>query len=130
MLFVLTRQPPGNRMKPGRSAAIFSARSRRSPFGRPRKVSRGNSETMSRRSVPVPPANTASRPASVVAPAVSVPVYLRQVSPRTVRPTGVARLAPAVSRRPTDSGVPPGASVRAQTEKSYLRRAVRAKPVL
>nr|WP_235999005.1 hypothetical protein [Qaidamihabitans albus] len=70
----MTRQPPGKRTKPGSSAAIFSARSRRSPFGRFRKVSRGNSDTMSRATVPVPPADTVSRPVVLVVVATNVPL--------------------------------------------------------
>jgi hypothetical protein len=75
MLPVFTMHPPGNRMKPGRRAAILPARSLRSPFGRARYVSRGNSDTMSSRTVPVPAASTVRRPVSVVRLARSVPLY-------------------------------------------------------
>jgi hypothetical protein len=118
MLPVLTRQPPGSRMNPGSSAAIFSARSRRSPFGRPLYVSRGKSDTMSSRSVPVPAARTESRPRSVVRAARSVPVYFAHPSPVTVTASGAASGSPAASCSPIVSGVPPVASVRAQIEKS------------
>jgi hypothetical protein len=84
---------------------------------------------MSSRRVPVPAAWTDSRAASVVAVARSTPVYFVQPSPVTVMPSGLASSAPAVSCRVTDSGVPPAASVRAQTEKSYGRPSCRAKPL-
>src|SRR6478672_11901720 len=131
MLPVLTRHPPGKRTKPGCRAAILSARSLRSPFGRFLKVSRGKSETSSRRSVPVPPASTAIRPEVVDAVATNVPEYFVHVSPATATVTWEAyAVVRAASRSVTVRGVLVGESVRAQTLKSYVLPASSRTPVL
>src|SRR4051794_7721789 len=107
---VLTRQPPGKRTKPGFRAAIFSARSLRSPFGRPLYVSRGKSDTMS--SAAARSVATERRPVVLARVAVNVAVYLAQ-PPFVVTRLGAAR-APSASVRVTVSAE----SARAQTEKS------------
>jgi hypothetical protein len=85
---------------------------------------------MSSRSVPVPADRTDSRPESVVTFARSTPVYFVQPSPRTATVSGAASSAPALSSRETETSVPVGESVRAQTEKSYGRPALTATPLL
>ena len=114
-------QPPGKRMKRGRMAAIFSARSLRSPFSRPLKVSCGNSETMSRSTwVPAaaPPTITARRPAVVVALAVSSPVYFFQAPSVSVTSAAAYSVAPAASSTAMRTGRSAVPSRRAQKEKS------------
>lgn len=121
---VLTRQPPGKRTKPGFSAAIFSARSLRRPFGWFRKVSRGKSDTMS--SAAAFEEATARRPRLLVRDAVKVARYLAH-PPSTATWRAVAS-GPAASFRETVSVLPPAA--RAHTEKSYRSPCSSRMPVL
>ncbi len=121
---VLTRQPPGKRRKPGFSAAIFSARSLRSPLGWFLYVSRGNSDTMSR-AVSAEVA-TVSRPRLLVRDAVNVALY-RVQPPRTATSRLSARV-PAASLSVTVRVAP--APARAHTEKSYRLPCSTRMPVL